>query len=141
MLPKEERFFTLFDAHATVLVGAAEALRSMLEGGDSMVQHAQSVIALEHEADAITREVLIAVRRTFITPFDRREIVDLISSMDDAVDQMQQTARAIRLYDVNAFSPEMRSVGSCILQCATLVKQAVPAGRMERIEPGDGRCR
>ena len=126
LLPKEERFFALFDAHATVLVGAAEALQGMLKGGETIVQYAQSVVALEHEADAITREVLIAVRRTFITPFDRRDIVDLISSMDDAVDQMQQTAKAIQLYDVSVFSPEMRGVGSCILQCAALVKQAVP---------------
>ena len=126
LLPKEERFFALFDAHAAVLVRAAEALEGMLEGGATVVQHAQSVIDLEHEADAITREVLIAVRRTFITPFDRRDIVDLISSMDDAVDQMQQTAKAIQLYDVDVFSPEMRRVGSCILQCAALVKEAVP---------------
>ena len=126
LLPKEERFFALFDAHATVLVGAAEALQGMLKGGETIVEYAQSVVALEHEADAITREVLIAVRRTFITPFDRRDIVDLISSMDDAVDQMQQTAKAIQLYDVSVFSPEMRGVGSCILQCAALVKQAVP---------------
>jgi uncharacterized protein len=44
--------------------------------------------------------VLIAVRPTFITPFDRRDLVDLIWSMDDAIDQMQQTAKAILLFDV-----------------------------------------
>jgi uncharacterized protein len=70
--------------------------------------------------------VLRAVRRTFITPFDRRDIVDLISSMDDAIDQMQQTAKAILLFDVRTFEPEMRKLADAILQCAQLVNDAVP---------------
>ena len=49
----------------------------------------------EQDADDVTREVLIAVRRTFITPFDRGNIRDLITSMDNAIDQMQKTAKGI----------------------------------------------
>ena len=47
----------------------------------------------EHDADNVTREVLIAVRRTFITPFDRGSIKDLITAMDNSIDQMQKTAK------------------------------------------------
>jgi uncharacterized protein len=126
LLPREERFFDFFNAHAIVLVRAAEALNAMLEGGPALTERSKAVIALEHDADTITRDVLIAVRRTFITPFDRRDIIDLISSMDDAIDQMQQTANAILLYDIQAFEPEMRQLAACILQCAQLVKEALP---------------
>ncbi len=51
------------------------------------------------------RSVLTAVRRTFITPFDRVDIKDLITSMDDAIDQMQQTAKAVTLFEVREFEP------------------------------------
>ena len=54
----------------------------------------------ENDADDVTREVLIAVRRTFITPFDRGNIRDLITSMDNSIDQMQKTAKAIMLFEV-----------------------------------------
>jgi uncharacterized protein Yka (UPF0111/DUF47 family) len=56
-------------------------------------------VALENEADDITREVLLAVRRSFITPFDRVDIKDLIQSMDDAIDMMHKTVKTIRLFE------------------------------------------
>ena len=67
--------------------------------------YCRQIVAREHEADEITREVLLAVRRTFITPFDRGDIKDLITSMDDAIDQMHQTAKAITLFELRSFEP------------------------------------
>jgi uncharacterized protein len=66
------------------------------------------------------------VRRTFITPFDRVDIKDLITSMDDAIDQMQQTAKIIILFDVRSFTPQMRRMGDAIIEAATLVEEAMP---------------
>ena len=63
----------------------------------------------EQDADNVTRDVLIAVRRTFITPFDRGNIRDLITSMDNSIDQMQKTAKSIRLFEVTTFTPQMRA--------------------------------
>ena len=80
----------------------------------------------EHKADAVTREVLLAVRRTFITPFDRGDIKDLITSMDDAIDQMQKTAKAIQLFEVSDFKPHMRQMGDVIVEAAKLVSDIVP---------------
>ena len=84
LMPKEDRFFGLFEQHATLVVAGAESLRAGLEGGPTLPQHLQTVMDRENDADAITREVLLAVRRTFITPFDRGDIKDLITAMDDA---------------------------------------------------------
>ena len=55
----------------------------------------------ENQADAIAREVLMGVRRSFITPFDRGDIKELIGLLDDAIDQMQKTAKAITLFEVS----------------------------------------
>ena len=72
----------LFERHATTVMAAADALRQMLEGGERAAEHCRAVMRYEEEADAITRDVLIGIRSTFITPFDRGDIKDLISSMD-----------------------------------------------------------
>ena len=126
LMPKEERFFTLFEKHATIVVAGAEALRGLLRGGDSIEEYCQQIFQREAEADDVTREVLIAVRRTFITPFDRPDIQDLITSMDDAIDQMNKTAKTIVLFEVRSFEPQMQQMGEIIFQSAKLVLEAVP---------------
>jgi predicted phosphate transport protein (TIGR00153 family) len=126
LMPKEERFFELFARHTQAVVAGAEALRAMLEGGDAVAKNYQTVMDREHDADDVTREVLIAVRRTFITPFDRGNIRDLITSMDNTIDQMQKTAKAVRLFDVTTFTPQMKGMADDIVKCARLVQEAIP---------------
>jgi len=125
-LPKEERFFDLFARHADTVVKGAHALQDMLRGGDETPVFCQRVSQFENDADGITRDVLTAVRRTFITPFDRGDIKNLITSMDDAIDQMQQTAKAVMLFEVRQFEPPMREMGQLIIECANLVSRALP---------------
>ena len=129
LLPKEDRFFDLFAQHSQVVVAGAQALRAMLEGGEAVPRYYQIVMDRENDADAITREVLIAVRRTFITPFDRGNIRDLITSMDNTIDQMQKTAKSAMIFDIRTFTPEMREMGDAVVQCAGLVGEAVPCLR------------
>lgn len=126
MMPKDERFFELFARHSRTLVQGATALEKVLRDGDAIQDHAQEIVIREQEADEITREVLLAVRRTFITPFDRSDIQDLIQSMDDAIDQMNKTVKAINLFEVRSFSPDMREMGSAIVKVAELTADAIP---------------
>jgi predicted phosphate transport protein (TIGR00153 family) len=126
LMPKEERFFHLFQRHAEVVVAGAEALRGMLRDGDRIESYCHQIFRLEAEADSITREVLTAVRRAFITPFDRSDIQDLISSMDDAIDEMNRTAKTIVTFEVHSFEPQMQEMSDIILTAAKLVLEAVP---------------
>ncbi len=126
LMPKEERFFDLFLRHSQAVLAGAEALRAMLEGGAAVERNCRIVMDRESEADDVTREVLIAVRRTFITPFDRGSIRELITSMDNTIDQMQKAAKAAILFDVTTFEPEMRQMGDVIVKAAQLLQQAVP---------------
>ena len=70
----------------------------------------------ENQADGITRDVLTAVRRSFITPFDRSDIKELITSLDDAIDQMQKTAKADPAVRGRSFEPEMADMGDIIVR-------------------------
>jgi len=126
LMPKDDRFFGLFAAHSRTILAGATDLRALLDGGDQVPTHCKSILEHEAAADAITRDVLQSVRRTFITPFDRGDIKDLITSMDDAIDEMQQTAKAVTLFEFRSFEPEMRSMGDAILECAALVQDAIP---------------
>ncbi|MDQ4060609.1 MAG: DUF47 domain-containing protein [Pseudomonadota bacterium] len=130
IMPKEDRFFDLFERHSQTLVAGAQSLRSALDGGQLLPQRLQAVMEQEQAADDVTREVLLSVRRSFITPFDRGDIKDLITSMDDAIDQMQTTAKIILLYKVTTFEPEMQQMADCIVQASGLVRQAVPLLRV-----------
>src|ERR1700674_5001946 len=126
LMPKEERFFELFARHAQVTLAGAEALRGLLNGGDDVLRHCKEISARENEADEITREVLTALRRTFITPLDRGDIKDLITSMDDAIDQMNQTAKVITLFELRSFEGPMQDMGEIIVRAAKLTMDAVP---------------
>jgi uncharacterized protein len=126
LMPKEARFFDLFERHARIVVAGAEALRGLLQGGDSIEHYRKQIFDREAEADEITRQVLTAVRRTFVTPFDRTDIQDLISSMDDAIDQMNKTAKIISLFEIRSFEPPMQQMGEIIVQASNLVLEAVP---------------
>jgi uncharacterized protein len=126
LLPKEERFFELFAKHSKVVQEGSIALQGVLQGGEETPVFCQRVNQFENDADNVTREVLMAVRRTFITPFDRGDIKNLITSMDDAIDQMQQTAKAVMLFEVRTFEPPMREMGTIIVECANLVGRALP---------------
>jgi predicted phosphate transport protein (TIGR00153 family) len=125
LMPRQGNFFPLFERHAAVIVTAARALREMLNGGEQVALRFQDVIALEHKADDIAREVLIDLRTTFITPFDRADIQRLITAMDDSVDQMQQTAKAIMLFEATSFEPDMQAIADAIVEGAELVQRGV----------------
>ena len=126
LMPREDRFFDLFAQHATTVVGGAEALEKLLQGGPGIEQHCRTIIRLEDEADAITRDVLLAVRKSFITPFDRGDIKDLIQSMDDAIDTMHKTVKTIMLYEQKEFDPLMQEMGGLIVKTARILAEAIP---------------
>lgn len=125
LLPREDAFFELFASHSERVVGAAQALERLLAGED-VEGNAATIVKLEDEADAITREVLLAVRRSFITPFDRGDIKDLIQSMDDAIDMMNKVVKSVRLFDQTSFDPGMQEMGKTVVEAANIVAAAIP---------------
>ncbi len=126
LLPERGDFFGMFEAHSATLVGAAQALQQLAEDGTSTQQLLTTIQEHEHEADDIIREVLTAVRKTFLTPFDRGAITALIGSMDDAIDEMLAAARAIDLYELRELRPEMKEIVRLISEAAQVTSEAIP---------------
>jgi len=126
LLPRKGDFFGLFEAHAATLVGAGEQLRRLADDDVSTAELLRSIQDREHEADELIRQVLIEVRRTFLTPFDRGAITSLIGAMDDAIDEMLAAARAIDLYELHKLRPEMKDIIKLICEAANVTAEAVP---------------
>jgi predicted phosphate transport protein (TIGR00153 family) len=126
VLPRTGDFFGMFEAHAATLVGGADALTRLVDGGTLHAEYIAEIHRREHEADDIIRQVLTTVRRTFLTPFDRGAITSLIGAMDDAIDEMQSTARAVDIYELRTFEPEMREMVAMIAEAASLTGEAMP---------------
>jgi uncharacterized protein len=128
IMPQEGRYFELFERHADLLVGASDSLAKLL-AGNAIAQRLNEIRKLETDADDVTRDVLTAVRRSFITPFDRSAITSLISAMDDAVDEIWHTAKTVRTYGVTEFEPQMLASAELARQAARLVREAIPLMR------------
>ena len=134
LMPQENRFYDLFNQHAQTIVKGSEALRELLRGGNGVREACGRVFEFESEADTITQDVLTLTRRSFITPFDRGDIKSLITSLDDAIDQMKKTAKTILLFEVDDFEPHMTQMGEVIVQTSKLTVDAVAMLRTLRQE-------
>jgi uncharacterized protein Yka (UPF0111/DUF47 family) len=126
LLPHKGDFFQLFEAHAATLVAAAAALQELADDGSSTAEVLRTIQDREHDADDLIRLVLTEVRKTFLTPFDRGAITSLIGSMDDAIDEMLASARAIDLYQLHNLPPEMKEIVGLIVEAAAVTSEAVP---------------
>lgn len=126
LLPRRGDYFAMFEAHAATLVGASETLQKLASNQVTTGEALKVIRDLEHEADEITRQVLVDVRRTFLTPFDRGEITSLIGAMDDSIDEMLAAARAIDLYELHALHTEMKQIINLICKAASVTADAVP---------------
>ena len=128
LLPRKGDFFAMFEAHGATLVAAADALSRL--ASDDAPATSREVLKLireeEHKADELIRQILLEVRRTFLTPFDRGAITSLIVAMDDTIDEMLSAARAIDLYGLQEFRPQMKQIIGMISESAHLTAEALP---------------
>ena len=128
LMPREGRFFSLFDNHAKLIVDGALALADVLKNYDIRKDREVGIKTIEdaeHAADRITHETVQLLHTTFVTPFDRDDIHRLISRMDDVLDLIQDTAESLVLYDIQKVTPEATQLAELVLRCAERVQSAV----------------
>ncbi len=128
-MPQEGKFFDLFNAHADQIVAGGKSLvalmSAVLSKPESAKQYAEEIDRFENKADEITRNTLSLLHSTFITPFDRDEIHQLIGGMDDILDLIQDVAESMALYDIQEVTEEARLLAEQGLACCEKVRYAV----------------
>ncbi|MFT4097035.1 MAG: DUF47 family protein [Rhodoblastus sp.] len=125
LMPREDNFFDMYTRHAATVTAGAVELRGLLRGEGEFSAHASEIYRQETLADEIMREMLLSVRRTFITPFDRSDVAGLGAAIDDAIDQMQRCAKKMDLFDMRAFEPKMVEMGEVIVEASEVVSRMV----------------
>jgi uncharacterized protein len=128
MMPKEGRFFDLFNQHGDRIVAGGQSLVLLFSEFDTVLnrqKHTESIDALEKQADKITHETIALLHTTFITPFDREDIHKLITQLDDILDLMQDVAESMILYDIQAVTPEAQQLADLSAKACERVQAAV----------------
>src|SRR5579864_8508460 len=92
LLPREEKFFDLFDQVADILANAAQQFLDMVSMFDKLAERAEQLKQSEHAGDLVIERIMKALDRSFVTPLDREDIHALATSLDDVLDNMEETS-------------------------------------------------
>jgi uncharacterized protein len=126
LMPREGRFFELFNLHADNIVEGAHELAALMGNLQAELElRARNIESAEKRADKLTHETIDLLHKTFITPLDRDDIHKLISNMDDILDLMEDVAQTIFLYDIKHITPEAKQLADICVSCSERVKTAV----------------
>jgi predicted phosphate transport protein (TIGR00153 family) len=136
-MPREDRFFDLFEESARNMVKAAETLKELIYNWDDVGERIAEITELEHVGDKITHQIMGQVHRTFITPFDREDIALLAHSLDDVTDFIHATADAMFIYKVDRPTESAKKLSNIIVKAATEVEKSLPElrhrGRLKNV--------
>jgi len=127
LLPRDKKFFPMFESLADLILEAAEMLGQLFEEPDYEKQAAIAlkIKELETKGDDITHNVFDELDKTFITPFDREDIHQLTSSLDDVLDLINGVSQRVRLYRPRKFPPQFREFSIILFHGGEEIRKAV----------------
>ena len=124
LMPREARFFALFNQHAELIVAGGRATVDLVREYADVTRRAsliEQIGDIERRADKFTYETVQLLHATFITPFDRNDIHRLISGMDDILDLIQDSAESMHLFDIQTLPPESLRMAELLDACCVRV--------------------
>jgi predicted phosphate transport protein (TIGR00153 family) len=133
LIPREEKFFGLFEDSVQNMVEAAQGLKEMIDTWEHIEARVAEITELEHKGDTITHQIVAQLHRTFVTPFDREDIALLAHTIDDITDFIHAAADAMLLYKVDRPGQRAKELADIIVQQAADLEKAVP---LLRSRPG-----
>ncbi len=125
LIPRDEKFQELFVEDARILLEAARKLEEMISVYDRLDERVSEIRALEHEGDEIDKEVEARLDRAFITPFDREDIHELVSRIDDVLDGIQEVAETFVIYDVKTPTDDARRLAGILTAQSMQLSEAI----------------
>ncbi|HEY2152628.1 MAG TPA: DUF47 family protein [Vicinamibacterales bacterium] len=132
LLPREEKFYTDFQALGDELKRGARLLEEMVTPERPTWDKADEIKEVEHKCDFLTHEIIQRLNRTFVTPLDREDIFALARSLDDVMDAIDAAATIIRLYRLETVRFGARELAHIITACTDQVRLALGALEMNK---------
>jgi predicted phosphate transport protein (TIGR00153 family) len=133
-IPREKKFFDLFEQSAQNVVQAAQELKAMVHTWENVPERAAAITELEHEGDTITHQIMAQLHRSFITPFDREDIALMAHALDDVIDFIDAAADSMLIYRIGKPSGRALELADIIMQAAVEVEKAMPRLRRSGAE-------
>jgi len=125
-VPKEGKFFDLFEESARNVVKTANCFAEMVDKWDDVPARARQVKELEHDGDEITHRIVALLNSTFITPIDREDISHLTEHLDDVADCIEDAAACMALYEVVAPTKRTHDLANIIVKISNELSAAMP---------------
>jgi uncharacterized protein len=125
LLPKEGKFFKLFEESAQNAVDTAVKLNELMQNWDHAEDKVAVITDLEHKGDNIRHQIVTELHRTFVTPFDREDINALSEALDDVIDFIQSAADFMLLYHVEEPTQRAKELAAVIVEITAEVQKAV----------------
>lgn len=123
---KEREFFDLFEEAAGNSVRAAELLVTILDEWPDNATAMRDVVICEQEGDRITHDIIQRLNHTFVTPFDREDIIALASALDDIVDFIEEVADFLGLYRIEAPMEQAERMAAVLRDATRQISEAMP---------------
>ena len=124
-LPKGVDFFNFFEEHIQLSIQAANELTKLSEPNADIAGISKTIKGFEHSADKVTNRCIKALRKTFITPFDRLTIQNLILKLDDIIDTIDETSSVINFFEIKEMRAEVPDFARVILESSIVTKEAL----------------
>lgn len=135
LIPRERRFYDLFEQQAATLVHSAGLLEQALADATNLPERQREIKDLEHQGDDLTHEIIRALNQTFVTPFDREDIYELAAGLDDILDYIEEIADTTNLYGITAIPEPARELAGLLARAVAQLEEAIgklePARRSE----------
>ncbi|HXC93693.1 MAG TPA: DUF47 family protein, partial [Geobacteraceae bacterium] len=125
LIPKEEKFFQMFQEMGGIIVEGAKELKKMLDNYSDPATSQKAIKDIEHRGDVQTHEIIKKLNKSFITPFDREDIYSLASALDDILDLIDGCAQRLVMYNVENTTPEAKELAFLILKGAEAINKAL----------------
>jgi len=124
-VPQQREFFVLYGRAARNAVEIARLLVRLLDEFPRNGDLLRDIKELEHEGDRLTRELVDLLNRTFVTPFDRDDMYELSSALDDICDHIDEAAGNIAGYGVTEIRSAAKDQAQVILRSTEKLREAV----------------
>jgi predicted phosphate transport protein (TIGR00153 family) len=133
LIPRDERFFDLFDQLTAHLTQTARMLAELFDDPQHVGDHVRAIKDVEHRADALTLTINQRIDKSFVTPIDREDIHVLASRLDDVIDLLDGTSRRFEMLHIEVVKEPARQLARVLVEAAEHIQTGVSSIRQPKL--------
>ena len=134
LIPREVRFFDLFEQQSQHIIKGAQLLRELVNNFSDARAKSHAIKEVEHQGDQVTHDIVRKLNTTFITPIDREDIHDLATRLDDVLDFIEAAAERLVVYRIKEPTSASRAMAEVIVQQTHAMERAIKC--LRTMDPG-----